>query len=158
MAASPGADLLDGRLCITGEYVTRRVFQARPHGAARLRWVAMMGSRWSLQVRPVASPLRRRYARLVEQRAMANFAAAGLDGVTRIVERKRSVPAPPKRRLPGRERPEIRTLVATCTNEFDLVSAAARLADLALRRAAPAGCSTAGFLLNCIPGSLALPW
>jgi hypothetical protein len=52
------------------------------------------------------------------KRSIANFAAAGLDSLVRIVKRKlkkNPVPAPPDRRLPGRHRPDNRALVTTCT-------------------------------------------
>jgi len=52
------------------------------------------------------------------KRSMANFAAADLDGLVRIVKRKAEedpVPAAPDRRLPGRDRPHRRTLMITGT-------------------------------------------
>lgn len=45
---------------------------------------------------------------------MANFAAADLNSLVRLVKRKLQkipVPAPPDHRLPGRHRPQNRTLV-----------------------------------------------
>ena len=52
------------------------------------------------------------------KRSMVNFAAADLDGPgphRQAQAEEDPVPAPPDRRLPGRDRPDNRTLVSTCT-------------------------------------------
>jgi hypothetical protein len=48
---------------------------------------------------------------------MANFTAAYLDGLDRIIKRKlkKSRTGLPNRRLPGRDRPDNPTLVTACT-------------------------------------------
>ena len=52
------------------------------------------------------------------KRSIANFAAADLDGLVRIIKnrlKKNPVPAPPDQRMPHRHRPDNRALVITQT-------------------------------------------
>ena len=57
---------------------------------------------------------------------MANFAAADLDGLVRIIKRKlkeNPAPTPPDPRLPDRDRPGDRALGDHMHDQFKLVSA-----------------------------------